>query len=82
MHNCFVFVQDGEDKSHYQMHYEQLTPKGNYALAFVPNNTNDKYYIIPQWQGDTAMLTIHKNPHDKYLYVFALPPSSRGTVIP
>ena len=66
-------MRDGVDKSHYQMRRE---PDNNtftkFALAFVPRNaTTDKYYVIPEGEGDIATLTLRKNPRvDKFVFQF------------
>ena len=69
------------DRSHYQMLLEQK-PNGNFALAFQPSNTTDKYYVIPQWMDDMALLTIHKNPYqvDKFVFQYIPFVPSVGTV--
>ena len=44
-----------------------------FALAFVsPNATEDKYYVIPEGEGDTAALTLRKYPAevDKFVFEF------------
>ena len=66
------------DKSHYQMHLEPYntgySPFTKFALAFVPPNAteiDDKYYVIPEGEGDTATLTLHRYPQvDKYVFEF------------
>ena len=54
-----------------------------FALAFVPPNATeieDKYYVIPEGEGDTATLTLHKNPEvDKFVFEF---PVSGGIADP
>ena len=70
-------MRDQVDKSHYQMHLEPYTatPILKFALAFVPPNaTDDKYYVIPEGEGDTATLTLHKYPEtNKYVFEFPAP---------
>ena len=66
-------MRDGVDKSHYQM---RLEPDNNtftkFALAFVSRNaTTDKYYVIPEGEGDIETLTLRKNPRvDKFVFQF------------
>ena len=63
---------NGPDPSHYQMLIQHDGSSKNFALAFMPPNTTDKYYVIPQWMDhdDMALLTIHKNPYQKDKFVF------------
>ena len=54
-----------------------------FALAFVPANateTEDKYYVIPEGEGDTATLTLRKYPEvNKFVFEF---PASGGVFDP
>ena len=67
---------DPAEKSRYQMHLERYdsTATIKYALAFVPHNVTaaeDKYYVIPEGEGDVATLTLRKNPEvDKFVFRF------------
>ena len=61
------------------MEFEKDEPNEKFALAFMPLNTTDKYYVLPQWKEDMALLTIHENPQDKDIYVFTFMPAE-GTV--
>ena len=78
---CLLFVQvkshDPAEKSRYQMHLERYNSTSRdqkYALAFVPHNataSGDKYYVIPEGEGDVATLTLRKNPEvDKFVFQF------------
>ena len=68
---------DPTEKSRYQMHLERYNSTSifnKYALAFVPHNATDagdKYYVIPEGEGDVATLTLRKNPEvDKFVFKF------------
>ena len=55
-----------------------------FALAFVPPNATefeDRYYVIPEGDRDTATLTLHKNP-EVNKFVFEFPASGRGIFDP
>ena len=72
------------DKHHYQMHLEPYNtghgPFPKFALAFVPPNATefeDRYYVIPEGDRDTATLTLHKNP-EVNKFVFEFPASGGG----
>ena len=71
MYFVIVQVRDEVDKSHYQMYFEPYQHAPTYfALAFVrPNIAGEKYYVIPEGEGDTATLTLRKNPGvDKFVF--------------
>ena len=75
------------DKYHYQMRREPYnTSYGpfKFALAFVPPNATkfeDRYYVIPEGDGDTATLTLRKNP-EVNKFVFEFPTSGGGIFDP
>ena len=59
-----------------------LFPK--FALAFVPPNATeieDRFYVISEGDGDTATLTLRKNP-EVNKFVFEFPASGGGMFDP
>ena len=79
MYFVLLQVRGQVDKSHYQMHLEPYNGSfTKFALAFVPANateTEDKYYVIPEGEGDTAALTLRKHPAEVDKFVFEFPAS-------
>ena len=79
----FIFMQS-RDEVQYQMRLEPSNtskPFEKFALVYIPPNTTDKYYVLPQSKGHTAPLTLHKNPHRKDKFMFRAQ-SSGETIMP
>ena len=80
MYFVLLQVRGQVDQSHYQMHLEPFSDGSftKFALAFVPadaTETEDKYYVIPEGDGDTAALTLRKYPAEVDKFVFEFPAS-------